>query len=268
MTTRALLRRAWRLPAVLGWIGCGLVLSIAAALAEAIVPSRAAHLRAQLCQGWMHGLVWLLPLKVRCHGSVPDRTALWLSNHISWLDIVLIGRLAPLHFLSKAEVAHWPVIGWLARGAGTLFIRRGQAGGQSLNDQLSQVLKAGRSLVVFPEGTTTSGEQVKTFHGRLLAGAIDAAVPLQPTAISYRRDGKPDLVAPFINDDEFTAHLWRLLGSERIDVDIHLLPLIDSSCAPRNELARCARDRVLEALALRDQSPPTSLAPSVASRAA
>lgn len=268
MTAQALLQRTWRLPAVVGWIGCGLVFTAAAALAEALVPSRAAHLRARLCQGWMHGLVWLLPLRVRCHGNVPDQTALWLSNHVSWLDIVLIGRLAPLHFLSKAEVARWPVIGWLARGAGTLFIQRGQAGGQTLNDQLSQVLRAGRSLVVFPEGTTTSGEQVKTFHGRLLAGAIDAAVPLQPTAISYRRGGKPDQVAPFINDDEFTAHLWRLLGSETIDVDIHLLPLIDSSRAPRNELARCARDRVLEALALGDQPPPTSLTPSVASRPA
>lgn len=267
MTARALRQRAWRLPAVVGWIGCGLLFTAAAVLAEVIVPARAGHLRARLCQGWMHGLVRLLPLRVRCHGHVPDRTALWLSNHVSWLDIVLIGRLAPLHFLSKAEVARWPVIGWLARGAGTLFIQRGQAGGQSLNEQLGQALQAGRSLAVFPEGTTTSGEQVRTFHGRLLAGAIEAEVPLQPAAISYRRDGKPDQLAPFINDDEFTTHLWRLLGSETIDVEIHLLPMIDSSQAPRNELARCARNYVLQALALSDQ-PPTRLAPSVASRAA
>ncbi|UAW99996.1 1-acyl-sn-glycerol-3-phosphate acyltransferase [Halopseudomonas nanhaiensis] len=237
-----------------------------AAAAARVSPGQAAAFRARLCQLWMTGLVAILPLQVRSSGNLPRHPALWVSNHISWLDIVLLGRLAPLHFLSKAEVAAWPVIGWLARGAGTLFIERG-TGSSDLNGHLAQTLEARRSLVIFPEGTTTAGDRVRTFHGRLLGCAVETATPLQPVAIAYRSQGARDTVAPFIGDDEFTTHLWRLLGSDTIEVEIRLLPPILSAGAARNQLARDARQVVAQTLGL-DGEPEISASPSVSRRAA
>jgi 1-acyl-sn-glycerol-3-phosphate acyltransferase len=101
---------------------------------------------------------------------------LWVSNHVSWTDIPLLGMLTPLSFLSKAEVRHWPVAGWLAEKAGTLFIRGG-GDGQRLREQISGQLEQRQPLLIFPEGTTTDGRSLRTFHGRLLAGAIDHGTP-------------------------------------------------------------------------------------------
>jgi len=238
-----------------------------AALLTRLAPAQAQAIRSRLSQAWMSGLVSLLPLHVHCRGALPQQPSLWLSNHVSWLDIVLLGRLAPLHFLSKAEVADWPVIGWLAKGAGTLFIQRGTGAAASLTDQLSDMLAAGRSLMIFPEGTTTAGDRVRTFHGRLLGCAVETGTPVQPVAIAYRRGGERDGVAPFIDDDEFTAHLWRLLGSERIEVEIHLLPTLPAGSAPRNQLAREARESVTQALGL-EESGENSASPSLSRRAA
>nr|WP_231701527.1 lysophospholipid acyltransferase family protein [Halopseudomonas xinjiangensis] len=261
------MRRLWRVPAVAVWIACGLVMAGLAALLTRLVPAQTQAIRSRLSQVWMSGLVSLLPLRVRCLGALPRQPSLWLSNHVSWVDIVLLGRLAPLHFLSKAEVAAWPVIGWLAKGAGTLFIQRGTGAATSLNDQLSGMLAAGHSLMIFPEGTTTAGDRVRTFHGRLLGCAVETGAPVQPVAIAYRRCGERDSVAPFINDDEFTAHLWRLLGSERIDVEIHLLPPLRAGSAPRNQLAREARASVIQVLGLEDGAD-TNASPSLSRRAA
>jgi 1-acyl-sn-glycerol-3-phosphate acyltransferase len=109
---------------------------------------------------------------------------LWVSNHV--LDRhPLLGMLTPLSFLSKAEVRHWPVAGWLAEKAGTLFIRRGGGDSQRLRARRSPA-GAASPLLIFPEGTTTSGRTLRTFHGRLLAGAIDRGV-VQPVAIQYLR---------------------------------------------------------------------------------
>ena len=267
MNIQVSLRRFWRAPAVAGWIGCGLLMAALAAALARLVPQISRPVRSRLCQVWMIGLVAMLPLRVSCVGDRPRRPALWVSNHVSWLDIVLLGQLAPLNFLSKAEVATWPVIGWLGRAAGTLFIERGAGAGTSLNGQLTATLKAGRSLVIFPEGTTTAGDRVRTFHGRLLSCAIDSQTPLQPVAIAYRLRGGRDETAPFIGEDEFTAHLWRLLGSEPIDVEIWLLPAMSSADVTRNQLARDARQAVAQALGLVETSE-TSVSPSVSRRAA
>ena len=245
-------RRLVRLCAVIGWIGCGLLLVCWAQLMQWLLPARVDRQRQKLTRWWLRNLIRILPLRVRVHGTAPGQTALWVSNHVSWLDIVVLGAQAPVHFLSKAEVRNWPVIGWLASAAGTCFIQRGQGTSSTVQDQLNGVLAAGRSLVMFAEGTTTAGDRVRTFHGRLLSAAIEAQVPTQPVAVAYRYAGQRDAVAPFIDDDEFSQHLWRLLGSRDIDVEIHFLPLLDSSALNRNQLARSAHASVCQALGLDD----------------
>ncbi|WP_028635141.1 MULTISPECIES: lysophospholipid acyltransferase family protein [Pseudomonas] len=197
---------------------------------------------------FMKRLVAALPFDVQVRGQLPRQPMLWVSNHVSWTDIPLLGMLLPLSFLSKAEVRHWPVAGWLAEQAGTLFIRRGGGDGQRLREQISEQLGQARPLLIFPEGTTTDGSQLRTFHGRLLAGAIDQGVAVQPVAIEYLRDGKPDPVAPFVGDDDLVSHLMRLFAQPRSQVHIHLLPPVESAGKERAVLALQAQQAIQVAL--------------------
>ncbi|WP_416426767.1 lysophospholipid acyltransferase family protein [Pseudomonas sp. App30] len=189
-----------------------------------------------------------LPFRVTVHGNLPTQPMLWVGNHVSWTDIALLGQLAPLSFLSKAEVRAWPIAGWLALKAGTLFIRRGSGDSQLIRRQMTRHLGSQCSLMIFPEGTTTNGQALRTFHGRLLASAIEAQVPLQPVAIRYLRNGALDPLAPFIGDDDLLSHLMRLFSNDVGEVEIHLLAPIPSAGMERAALAFQAQEAVRVAL--------------------
>ncbi|MBO6812812.1 MULTISPECIES: lysophospholipid acyltransferase family protein [Marinobacter] len=190
-----------------------------------------------------------LGLDIHQHGSPSDDTVLLVSNHISWSDIPILGSLAPIRFLSKAEVGQWPVIGWLAQQAGTLFIRRGGGQARRVRNQIIENLQAGENVLVYPEGTTSAGLTVLPFHGLLLKAAPESRTPVQPVTIAYRRNGRPDHLAPFIGDDEFHCHLLRMLRepSARVDVVFHA-PVSPSDQTPTGELATRLRETVLDGL--------------------
>mgnify|MGYP000137204179 CR=1 FL=1 len=244
----ARLRLLLRSARLLGLVALGLGLAAWVSLRERLPGADVTPLRQRLTRWWLARLCAALPFEVRVSGEAPRQPMLWVANHVSWTDIPLLGALAPLTFLSKAEVRAWPLAGWLAEKAGTLFIRRGSGDSTLLARQLHRHLEAGRQLLIFPEGTTTDGQQVRTFHGRLLTGAIEAGVPLQPVAIRYRRDGEIDLIAPFIGDDDLPSHLLRLFRAERAVVEIQLLTPIASHGQERNALARQAQRAVQVAL--------------------
>ncbi len=190
-----------------------------------------------------------LGLNIHQHGSPSNDTVLFVSNHISWSDIPILGSLAPIRFLSKAEVGQWPLIGWLARQAGTLFIHRGGGQARRVRRQIIENLQAGENVLVYPEGTTSAGLTVLPFHGLLLRAAPESKTPIQPVTITYRRDGRPDHLAPFIGEDEFHSHLLRMLRqpSARVDVVFHE-PVQSPEEVPTAELAASLRQTVLDGL--------------------
>ena len=190
-----------------------------------------------------------LGLNIHQHGSPSIDTVLFVSNHISWSDIPILGSLAPIRFLSKAEVGQWPLIGWLARQAGTLFIHRGGGQARRVRGQIIENLQAGENVLVYPEGTTSAGLTVLPFHGLLLRAAPESKTPIQPVTITYRRDGRPDHLAPFIGEDEFHSHLLRMLRqpSARVDVVFHE-PVQSPEEVPTAELAASLRQTVLDGL--------------------
>lgn len=190
-----------------------------------------------------------LGLNIHQHGSPSNDTVLFVSNHISWLDIPILGSLAPIRFLSKAEVGQWPLIGWLARQAGTLFIHRGGGQARRVRGQIIENLQAGENVLVYPEGTTSAGLTVLPFHGLLLRAAPESKTPIQPVTITYLRDGRPDHLAPFIGEDEFHSHLLRMLRqpSARVDVVFHE-PVQSPEEVPTAELAASLRQTVLDGL--------------------
>lgn len=226
----------------------GLCLAGCFTLGERLAPAAMDARRQRWSRVFMRHLSAALPFRVTVIGAVPRQPMLWVSNHVSWTDIPLLGMLTPLSFLSKTEVRRWPVIGWLARKAGTLFIRRGGGDGQQLREQIGGQLRQARPLLIFPEGTTTDGRSLRTFHGRLLAAAIEQGTPLQPVAIRYLRGGKLDTIAPFIGEDDLVSHLMRLCAHGVVEVQIHLLTPISTLGKERAALAFRAQDAIHTAL--------------------
>ena len=237
-----------RLARLLAVISLGTLLAASVTLLEKLVRHDLMPTRQRLTRWFLARLAGALPFRLKVEGELPSQPMLWVSNHVSWTDIPLLGMLTPLSFLSKAEVRTWPVAGWLALKAGTLFIRRGSGDSNLLNQQLGRHLKQGRNLLIFPEGTTTDGLGLRTFHGRLLSSAIESGVSVQPVAIRYLRNGQPCSVAPFIGDDDMLSHLLRLLSSDIAEAHIQLLSPIASAELNRNALARAAQQAITLAL--------------------
>ena len=168
-------------------------------------------------------------VKVQVHGEIARHPALWVSNHISWLDVAVLGSGARVFFLAKAEVASWPIIGKLARWGGTLFIRRGSGDSALIKDKITEFLKQDSPVLFFPEATTTDGTRVKKVHGKLLASAIEAQKPVQICLIAYvNHQGQLDNIIPFIGDQGFVQNLTQVLQMPVVTAHLVALPAIDS----------------------------------------
>lgn len=183
-------------------------------------PENARHV-----QYFSQRLCKILNLEVRLHGALPDRTALWVSNHISFLDIPVLGSVARIFFLSKAEIAKWPIVGFLARCGGTLFIQRGSGDTDKVAKQMSNYLQKDIPIVFFPEATTTDGTKVKRIYGKLFAAAIESNKPLQIALLCYvNQNGELDTATPFV-DIGFAQHAKEVFDIDyKVQVHILLLP--------------------------------------------
>lgn len=188
---------------------------------------------------WNRAVCRIFKARIITKGEMCRDSTLYVMNHISWFDIPVLASQQPLHFLSKAEVKSWILIGWLSHKAGTLFIQRGASGAaQKSLEEITHCLENRGSVVVFPEGTTTDGKALRKFHGRLLQAAIDAKVRIQPIALRYPyKDGINPFV-PYIGDMSFTDSLMGLTRSHPLNVELHFLPTIDSHITDPNNTSR------------------------------
>lgn len=233
--------------------------------------------RRHFTQSWLSELIQILALRVHIRGEAlpPGGGSLWLPNHVSWLDIPLIGSIQPdTVFLSKSEVGQWPVIGRLARAAGTLFMARG-AGADAARQTLAEGLSAGRNVVVFAEGTTSDGSDVRRLHARLIQPALDTQAIIQPIALRFCTPaGDLDRRAAFIGEDHLIGSLWRVLRAKELHAHVHFLEPIhpyDALGNPvsRDQVARLAEQRIRAAIQpatgdifLNRQSASSSILPS------
>ncbi|MEA3292233.1 MAG: lysophospholipid acyltransferase family protein [Pseudomonadota bacterium] len=166
-----------------------------------------------------------------------------VSNHISWLDIHLIGARWPVVFLAKSSVRRWPVIGWLAARSGTLFIERGSGANKAVKE-IGDSLQSGQSVVLFPEGRTSDGNSVGRFHARLFQAVLDNSSPLRPLALRYLTvGGEHDQRASFAGDVNLLQSLWRVLRGGRIHAEIILFDPLPRDLN-RQQAAAMAEDRV------------------------
>ena len=184
-------------------------------------------------------------------GGDAVRGTLLLSNHTSWLDIFALSSVVPARFVSKAEVAHWPLFGWLARGVGTLFVERGRRHAvAAINRAVASRLAAGVTIGIFPEGTTTDGTVVLPFHANLIQPALDRGARLRPVGVRYTQEGAPSIAAAYYADMNILASLWRVVTAPRLTVELHWLPPVDPTIANRQAVGRAARTAIAAALQL------------------
>lgn len=239
----------FRLLAVLLWVLVGMLLAL-------FVRMLCSTVFRGFQRKWYCGLLAIMGIHCRYHGEAIEQVALVVSNHISWADIIVIGAKWPLVFLAKHEVAAWPVLGWLARCVGTLFIERGN-GAATATAIVSAKLKAGYQVGLFPEGKTTDGLSVERFHPRIMQAAIDAGVALQPVAICYLDHGKSASEGSRISYSGTTGlvgSVWRTLSGPRITADIRVFGLISPANA-RQQLATTAFEVVSRHVASTLSSP-------------
>lgn len=170
---------------------------------------------------WAQEMIGLLAIDFEVNGQPAQHGPLLLvSNHVSWLDIMVLLATCPCRFVSKAEIGQWPLLGTLTRAADTLFItRESKRDALRVVHQMAEALQPGSDavLAIFPEGTTSNGLQVLPFHANLFQAAIAANAPVQPLALRFEdaATGQISLVPCYINDDTFVGSLWRTLKAPR-----------------------------------------------------
>lgn len=189
---------------------------------------------------WSGVMLDIFNIQVRVVGTGIRGPRLLVANHVSWLDIILIGCVEPTRFVAKSEIQHWPIAGWLANAMGTFYIRRGKGGAKPLLEKVIPHLQAGGSFILYPEGTTTDGSSVLPFHARLFQAAIEAQCPVQPMALRFSRGADGSNVAPFIGDDDLASHMLRLLKEPALIAEVTYCVPISSQGQDRDSLARAA----------------------------
>jgi 1-acyl-sn-glycerol-3-phosphate acyltransferase len=208
----------------------------------------AARIGSRSCSFWGRAACFVLGIRRTVSGAPHGRPFIVAANHLSYIDILVLGSIYPSLFVAKKEVANWPLLGWVTRHAGTLFVDRERPKdvvriGRLMERRLGQ----GFALTLFAEGGTSRGETVRPFLPSLLEPAARTGVPCFAASISYDTPGEsapPAETVCWSNGAPFPAHIRRLMGLPVIEARIRFseLPLRSSN---RKELARRLREEVL-----------------------
>ena len=245
------LRYGYRVPLLL-WhllIDLPLVLLLATPLTAGI-DIGGERLEHRLIRAWSAGLMRLSGFRLRRSGTPLPGATVFVANHVSWADIVILHSQRMMGFVAKREIAGWPLVGWMATRADTIFHQRGSS--ESLGGVLHEMLarlRAGRSVGVFPEGRTRDGREVGPFHARIFLAAVEAGVPVQPVALRYGAHGQAQAQVAFAPGENFLGNFLRLLGAPaRIAEVAFLEPIEPGSAEGRRRIAELARERIVAAM--------------------
>ena len=217
-----------------------------------IIPWCSDATRLRLKASWAVALLDALGVELEADLTHAVPGALLVANHISWIDIYVINAALPAAFVSKEEVRHWPLIGWLAARHDTIFLRRGSRGhARLINAEVAAVLERGKHVAVFPEGTTTDGRSLLHFHAALIQPALAAGRPVLPVAISYwELDGQRSLAPRYDGDITLGQCTRAILGRRRLIARLVTTPLRGQQGEDRKQVAAAAREAIALAAGL------------------
>lgn len=202
---------------------------------------------------WSAGLLRVFGFRVRRIGTPLAGAGLFVANHVSWIDIELMHSQKVVGFVAKSEISRWPLVGWLASRAGTIYHHRGN--NESLHGVMHQMverLRAGEAVGVFPEGRTTDGTALGNFHARIFQPAVVAEAPVQPVALRFGVGGAAQTRVAFGPRENFLQNFLRLLGEPTTLAEVHFLEPLQPDDRGRRFLADSCRERIAAAMA----SPP------------
>jgi 1-acyl-sn-glycerol-3-phosphate acyltransferase len=239
----SLFRLSWRAVVLIVWIVVGL-LSVGL-----LFPVLRPGGRRVMVLRMSRLLMLICGVRVLQHGqAVQDRSVLYVSNHISWLDIFVLNSVRCTSFIAKSDIRRWPVIGWLVAGAGTVFIERGQRRAiQVVSQQMAVCFERGDAVGLFPEGTTSTGLDVQPFHASLFETAISLNVDIQPVALVFEQKGQRSERFAFVGEQSLVGNIWVLLSARHVSVHCHFLDVMPAqSCTQwgRSQTAQNAREQI------------------------
>jgi 1-acyl-sn-glycerol-3-phosphate acyltransferase len=197
-------------------------------------------------------LLRCLGIALHVSGTPRPGATLMVANHVSWLDILAIHSAAPhARFVSKADVLAWPLLGWLIKGAGTLFIERERKrDAVRVVHAMAQALQAGETVAVFPEGTTGLGAELLPFHANLLQAAVSTETPVQPVVLRFFDSHTPfSLAVSFVGETTLLQSIWAVACAQGLQVQVQLLPPMGTRQADRRALASHLQEVMAQTLA-------------------
>jgi 1-acyl-sn-glycerol-3-phosphate acyltransferase len=163
---------------------------------------------------WSRGFCRLLGARVEVCGVPPDPPCLLVSNHLSYVDVMVLASVLPARFVAKAEVKRWPIFGLISRSADTLFVDRGtKRDALRVGREMAEGLRRGDAIVLFPEGTSTHGHRVAAFKPPLLAPAAAEGLPVHYAALRYvtpAGERPAHLGVCWWGDMPFATHFWQM----------------------------------------------------------
>lgn len=199
---------------------------------------------------WSRAVVRASGVRVRISGAAPPAGGLLMvANHVSWLDIPLLGAVRPARMLAKADIRAWPVAGALVARSGVLFIERDRI--RALPETVARIagaLRGGAAVVAFPEGSTWCGRAQGRFRRAVFQAALDAGVPVQPVRVRYRGAGGGASTTPaYVGDDALLTSVWRVVSSRGIVAEVEVRPVVaPAGRLDRRTLARAAQTAVID----------------------
>ena len=217
--------------------------------------------RQQRIGWWSRGLLRAIGVRLVVDGELRAGANLLVANHVSWLDIAAVHAVCPrARFVSKADVRHWPLLGWLIGAVGTLFIERERKrDALRVVHQVADALRTGQVVAVFPEGTTGDGRALLPFHANLLQAAIASETPVQPVALRYTEPGLDwSPAVSWLGATTLVHSVWAIACARGVQVQVSALPARGSAHADRRALAQRLHDDIAQALRWTDASATSS----------
>ena len=204
-------------------------------------------------QWWSKVLLRLCGIRVSQSGQpLLEGPVLWVVNHVSWLDIFVLNCVRATAFVAKSEIKSWPLIGWLAQGADTIFIERASRHAvHKVGEAMQKRFERGQVVGLFPEGTTSQGFSVLPFYANLFEPARKSGAHIQPVALRFYHHGRRSDFAAFVGEQTLLQNMWEVLGGTGVSIEMSFLPVIWDGTEPapvRAELSRHSRQLIAEAL--------------------
>lgn len=202
-------------------------------IAASVLPLVSKARRLRLIHWWCKRLLAAFNIRVISRGHVPVpglqlSKALFIANHISWVDVHALNSLVALRFIAKSEIKSWPVFGYLVTKANTLFIERDKRHHAArIVDVVAQSLQAGDNVCLFPEGTTTDGTALKPFKSSLVQAALLAGASIHPVAIRYPHpDDSINTAMAYAGETTMLESMRCVLQQKNPVIELHFLPPI------------------------------------------